>query len=246
MYQRKLLAVVSVDEEKRVRCQHPGCTKTIYRSIHVIEDQGQIKVIGSTCIGKGGYGPFNEAAYTGTGAGGRHLTAEEAQQLANNTAELVQYLQMQYLARLELQEKARAAESLRLAQSHPVKPLLPEPIFLQTGQVSNTGSVQRRHKLPWAWVDPARSILFMEMEDGTQWLRVQAQNLYGGQHHLVPFPVFDGWDEYLPRKYGVVNVYGDGYELLNLIEGLRYMRSLHLKREVVCGSFFNVLELTRR
>ena len=65
----KLLAVLEVDKEKRVRCQFPGCKQTIYKSIHVIADRGELKVIGSTCVTKGNYGDMGAPAYTGGGNG---------------------------------------------------------------------------------------------------------------------------------------------------------------------------------
>lgn len=257
MYQRKLMAVVSVAQDKRVRCQHPGCKQTIYRSIHVINDGGTIKVIGSTCIQKGDYGALGEAAFTMTSGGGRLLTDAERDQLANNTEELVRQLESQYQARkiaLEqaqatadvakaTEEEARREASLaklqfikeRLAQSH-----------IPRGPVVNPGSSQRSQTIPWQWVDPMRSMLYLELEDGTQWLRVQARASHGGMHHLVPFPIFNGWDEYLPAKYGSTNATGDGYTLTNLVAAIKFMRGLRPQREVVCASFQIVLQQARQ
>ena len=253
MYQRKLLAVATVDENKRVRCQHPGCKQTIYKSVHVINDEGTIKVIGSTCITKGGYGDLGEAAYTGSGGDGKTLSDEERELLANNTEELVRRLQAQYHARLLAEEQARAAaeaaeaakREASIAKFQAIKERMAENNALlaqmrasrPVGPAVNPGSGQRSQVMPWAWADPMRSILFMELEDGTRWLRVQAKPAFGGKHHLVPYPVYEGWDEILPSQYGQINASGDGYELTNLVQAIQYMRGLRPRRESVCSSF---------
>ncbi|KGG87674.1 hypothetical protein P245_19680 [Comamonas thiooxydans] len=258
MYQRKLLAVVSVDESKRVRCQHPGCKQSIYRSIHVINDAGSIKVIGSTCIQKGAYGDLGDAAFTATGGGGRLLTDEERDELLNNTDELVRRLEAQYLSRIRLEEQAKELAEIAQLEARQAKlstlnqrmvgnarsnSVLYSP--RPSGQHLNSGSSQRGLSIPWPWADPMRSVLYMELEDGTQWLRVQARATSGGRHHLVPFPTFEGWDEVLPSKYGFPNAFGNGYEITDLIPALNYMRSLRARREVICASFHHVFGVAR-
>lgn len=185
MYQRKLLAVVSVDENKRVRCQHPGCKQSIYRSIHVINDAGSIKVIGSTCIQKGAYGDLGDAAFTATSGGGKLLTDEERDQLLNNTDELVRKLEALYLSRIRLQqqaeEHAEISEHQRSVENARSNGALSSP--RPFGQHLKSGSSQRGLSIPWPWADPMRSVLYMELEDGTQWLRVQARATSGGRHH---------------------------------------------------------------
>lgn len=252
MNQRKLLAVVSVDHKKRVRCQHPGCKQTIYSEVHVINDGGTLKVIGSTCIKKGDYGDLGEAAFTSGAGAGKTLSDEDRELLANNTAELVRKLEEQYNARIleqeQFKEAAAAAEAAkqeaqrakflaikqRLADQQPRRP---------AGPIVNPGSTQRSQSVPWPWVDPIRSMLHLKMQDGSHWLRVQARVNDGGKHHLVPFPMFDGWDEYLPPKFGHPNSTGDGYELIDLIGAISFMRSLKPIGEVVCAGFSNVLEI---
>ena len=40
----RLLAIVSVGRERRVRCRAPGCKRTVYAQIHAVEtDEGTSK-----------------------------------------------------------------------------------------------------------------------------------------------------------------------------------------------------------
>ena len=179
------------------------------------------------------------------------MTGEEREQLVNNTSELVRKLQAQYNAKIQLQEQERSAAAAaeqvlmqdRLERLHSIQQRSDELQERERygGPAVRPGSSQRNQELPWAWVDPMRSILLMEMADGTRWLRVQAKGQEGGKHHLVPFPLFDGWDEYLPKTYGAINCTLDGYKLTKLLEAIKFMRSLKLRREMVCSSFKEVL-----
>ena len=36
----RLRAIVTVDEQDRVRCQQPGCGHSVYAAIHVVEENG--------------------------------------------------------------------------------------------------------------------------------------------------------------------------------------------------------------
>jgi hypothetical protein len=106
----KLLAIVSVEHEDRVQCRQPGCGHSIYRAIHVVRDNGNLIVLGSTCFTKR-YGSAETlgAARFSASACGRTLTAEERVLLVDNTAEL--------LARFEAEELAQAKA---LADAKPV------------------------------------------------------------------------------------------------------------------------------
>lgn len=46
----RLLAIVAVLPQKRVQCS--GCGHGVYAAIHVVEENGQILVLGSTCFAK--------------------------------------------------------------------------------------------------------------------------------------------------------------------------------------------------
>ena len=75
----------------------PGCGHSIYRAIHVVRDNGNLIVLGSTCFAKryGSADNLGTARFSASG-GGRTLMAEERVLLVDNTAEL--------LARFETEE----------------------------------------------------------------------------------------------------------------------------------------------
>ena len=62
----------------------------MYAAIHVVEENGQILVLGSTCFAKrfGSASALGLPAYSAGGGNGKPLTEDERQLLMNNTAEL--------------------------------------------------------------------------------------------------------------------------------------------------------------
>ena len=52
MVRTRLRAVVAVDEKDRVQCQQPGCGHSVYAAVHVVEEDGRLLVLGSTCFAK--------------------------------------------------------------------------------------------------------------------------------------------------------------------------------------------------
>ena len=69
----------------------PGCGHGVYAAIHVVEENGQILVLGSTCFAKrfGSAAAVGLPAYSAGGGNGKPLTEDERQLLMNNTAELM-------------------------------------------------------------------------------------------------------------------------------------------------------------
>lgn len=111
MTERKLLAIVTTDEDNRIRCQHNGCNHPVYKAIHVVLDDAKLKVIGSTCFVKGYPELQSKAKLTERyGATGRKLNAQELEKLINNTEQLVAQLTQEY-------EEHINAEELRLVQA---------------------------------------------------------------------------------------------------------------------------------
>ena len=105
MTERKLLAIVTTDEDNRIRCQHNGCNHPVYKAIHVVMDDAQLKVIGSTCFVKGYPELQSKAKLTERyGATGRKLTAQELEKLINNTEQLVAQLEQEYEAHIKAEE----------------------------------------------------------------------------------------------------------------------------------------------
>jgi hypothetical protein len=72
-----LLAIVEVPEERRVRCQAAGCGRGVYRRIHVVRDDEQLRVLGSDCYGDLYGAEAERTSVARWGASARLLTAEE-------------------------------------------------------------------------------------------------------------------------------------------------------------------------
>ena len=48
----QLLAIVEVSPERRINCQAPGCGRSVYKRIHVVQENGALQVLGSECFKK--------------------------------------------------------------------------------------------------------------------------------------------------------------------------------------------------
>lgn len=85
-----LLAIVGVEKEQGVLCQHNACKHRVYRNIHVVDEGGHLLVLGSTCIKKR-YGSANFLGKPSIGgANGRQLSNDERQMLVDNTEALLE------------------------------------------------------------------------------------------------------------------------------------------------------------
>lgn len=119
MSDAKLLAVVEVSYDDRVRCQAAGCGHPVYRRIHVVQDETGIHVYGSECFKKLFLGmPVATSMPTYTSADGRKLTDAERQMLVENTERLIQQLQAEH-------EEAQAARRAAIASTRSTQ--LPPP-----------------------------------------------------------------------------------------------------------------------
>jgi hypothetical protein len=206
----QLLAIVSVDRAERVTCGQSGCGHSVFAQIHVVRADGELMVLGSTCFAKrfGGVDGLGSASFGGGGKG-RLLTADERLLLMNNTAAL--------LAQFENEQ----AKAIALATARQLVPAARPPIPLPSPTpfrplIGGSGS-------PWAWMKPLSSTIYLHLKDASGWVRVQRTD---GQHLLVPWPVFDGWDEALPLHVGSVDAKYEGYVLTDVIGALKYLRSL--------------------
>ena len=219
-----LLAIVSVDRENRVRCGQPSCGHSVYRRIHVVREDDQLLVLGSTCFEKrygaaAGLGP----AQHGGGGEGRLLTDEERQLLLTNTHALIaQFEEEETVAQAKALEAPVAPEPEHPEHRNPVNPVMP---------------AAPHHETPWAWVKPWSSVFYIKLNDGTAWMRVQRRD---DKHMLMPWPPFDGWDEALPPLVGAVDAEHGGYELADVVAALKYLRS-HEDWEARPGSWKDVM-----
>lgn len=200
----RLLAIVSVHPNKTVQCQQPGCGHKVYAAIHVVQEEEDLLVLGSTCFAKryGGATALGEALYAGRGGGdkGNPLTDEERNMLATNTAELI----ARFKAEQEALIAAAAASQARLrvmpyqtaAQVAPVRRPAPPP-------------PPPRPEHPWPWQHRQNtSVALFSSREGQYWVRVTHHN---GTHVLVPWPHFPGWETALSRVCGIPDLELKGY-----------------------------------
>jgi hypothetical protein len=124
----RLVAILQVEKEARIQCQEPGCAHGAYRAIHVVEENGKLTVLGSTCFAKrfGGANALGKAKFGG--GNGRFLTPAERELLRGNTAALLDLLEKEQQMHAQvMQDKVRALH----AAFHNRKPLVepsPDPI----------------------------------------------------------------------------------------------------------------------
>jgi len=218
----KLLAIVSVEHADRVRCGQPACGHSVYRRIHVVRENGKLLVLGSTCFAKR-YGADTALGGAQYGGGeGRPLTEAERQLLVNNTEAL--------LARFE--EEATRVQTAKVKPAPPPA-LQPRPVFA-TPQHAPLAAHQ---ETPWEWVKPWTSVLYLKLKDGSGWIRAQRRD---DKHMLVPWPVFDGWDEALPPLFGHADSEYGGYILPDVVPALQYLRN-HAEWETKPGRWRDVM-----
>ena len=129
----RLLAIVAVLPQKRVQCMQPGCGHGVYAAIHVVEENGQILVLGSTCFAKrfGSASALGLPAYSAGGGNGKPLTEDERQLLMNNTAELMARFKAEHdatmaAAEARLRELRERAPSFNIVR-RPAPPPPPPP-----------------------------------------------------------------------------------------------------------------------
>lgn len=216
----KLLAVVKVEKEQRVRCQQPGCNHTVYKAIHVVEEQGTLLVLGSTCFTKryGSPTQLGDPAYGN--AGGRALTSEERQMLQDNTRAFIERFEKEYLAR-----QAAAQAKLQSMRSRPVPGYAnsaswPHPLTRQKPWHEPTMAPAQSG--PWPWMKARTSMAYFKLKDGSAWVRVQRHD---GQQMLAPFPVSEGWDEALPASlFGTAALEHTAYLVPDIRRAVEYLR----------------------
>lgn len=235
----QLLAIVSVDNAQRVRCQNSGCGHSVYRAIHVVRNGGELLVLGSTCFAKR-YGSAQALGSASHGGGtGRLLTEQERELLAHNTAELV--------ARFEAEERRKAEEraafvaEIKTREAHFVRvlnaPILPASVPRPLG-LPGLGSAATPG---WPWMKPKASFGYFKLNDGSAWVRVLHKN---EKHILLPWPVFDGWDEALPSHLGQPDLEIGGYVLTNVQVAVAYLQKLGPPCRVL-GTWRELLQMGR-
>jgi hypothetical protein len=202
-----LLAIVSVEHADRVRCAQPTCGHSVYRRIHIVSESGKLLVLGSTCFERR-YGTATVLGMARFGGGeGRMLTNEERQLLLNNTQALLAQFEEEAASAHAAQQVVKALPSLPPRPVRAIPQPAPHPYHQET---------------PWAWVKPWSSVIYLELADGSGWMRAQRKD---DKQLLVPWPIFDGWEEALPPLFGPVDPECGGHVLPDVVAALKYLRS---------------------
>ena len=226
-----MLAIVEVEHDQRVRCGNPGCGHSVHKAIHVVQDGLQVLVMGSTCFNKRyGGGALGRPRYGG--GAGRTLTTEERELLLTNTAALLARFDAERDAQRQKLQAIRAAfEARATAQQSPPSyaPARPPQVApLAPNRGPGFGSAAKR-SAPWTWMKPHTSMAGFKMHDGTGWIRVQRVD---GAQMLVPWPSFDGWDEWLPGHLGKPEQELGAYKVEDVSAVIAFLRNLAARERV--------------
>ena len=112
----QLLVVVEVDKADRIYCQEENCKHTVFKQIHVVRENGQLKLYGSSCFAKKYHNlpdEFKNPLFRSS-SGGTVLSTEERQMLIDNTERLISIFQQKF----EAQERIRKAYEARRKQEN--------------------------------------------------------------------------------------------------------------------------------
>ena len=138
----KLLAIVEVPHDDRVRCQSAGCNHPVFRRIHVVRENSVVRVYGSECFKKLFVGlPVVSSKPQYTSSESRLLTDEERQLLIENTELLIQQFESEHQSELARQTALVAARPTP-AQSPP--PLPPNPSVAEFSTVQQVSEAQAK------------------------------------------------------------------------------------------------------
>lgn len=234
-----LLAIVEVDPTQRVYCVQPGCKHTVFKAIHVVRDGDQLLVLGSTCFRKR-YGSATALGKAKHGGGNsKLLTSEERVLLANNTEALL----ARFAAEEDRLREEAAIKLKRLKEEWTARQHLPSaliPGWSEPRSMAPRPAMAPRKSMPWSWMKPNSSVAAFKLHDGSGWVRVQHRD---GQHFIVPWPCFEGWEESLPPVVGHPDVEIGGYEVVGeVVSAISYLRS-HAAEEKITGLWHEVVAL---
>jgi hypothetical protein len=210
----KLLAIVAVDPEHRVRCQQPHCGRGVYARIHVVEEAGQLLVLGSDCFAKR-YGESLPTDFREHGSGGgRLLTEAERELLLNNTKALLAQFEAERQRERELAEAKLASlrEQFAARQARFESSQVQTSELWQKPVIDNEPQPVEAIQLPtWASLKKPNSSFFAYgLGDGQCWVLIQSASHAGCFIAPAPTP-FESWDEALPASIGSVDAEREVY-----------------------------------
>lgn len=220
----RLRAIVAVDAQHRVQCQQPGCGHSVYAAIHVVEEDGHLLVLGSTCFAQryGSASALGAAQYGG--GGGQKLTDEERQLLIQNAVALLARFEAQAIADAEAVALAKTqAQTNELLQKQQMVDKLQALRDEFAARKFATPGMTRPPHSPWPWQMEQTSVALFTAPDGAHWLRVQHKD---GSQKLVPWPQFDGWEFAFPPGFGRVDSSIGAIAVDNIVDAIKAMRSM--------------------
>lgn len=237
----RLRAIVAIEFERRVRCQQPGCGHSVHAAVHVVEEAGQLLVLGSTCFAKryGSAGALGSAQYGG--GTGRKLTDEERVMLAENSRALLAHFEAEETAAAAL-AKAQAATAEKQRQevlAERARAL--EAAHQQQSDGRRSPSPPGRTPVPsspWPWQLSETSVALFESPDGAKWVRVQHKDR---SQKLVPWPRFPGWNRALPPGAGEPDYALGAVSVANIVEAIKLLQRFGFRGPMV-GRWQDILK----
>lgn len=108
----RLLAIVEIPKDQRVYCQAEHCARTVYRRVHIVEDDGDILVLGSKCYSVLYEDDFrSHSEYTGWSS--RALSLAERELLIRNTRALIE----KFEAEKQTQQRKRVVQNTVVSET---------------------------------------------------------------------------------------------------------------------------------
>ncbi len=221
-----LLAIVEVPERLRVVCCNSGCGRSVYRAVHVVRDNGQLLVLGSTCFERRyGHGALGAPRFGG--GQGRTLSAEEREMLANNTAALIARFEAELQKQLALDQATRdAAVRSPVYPSQMKPPAGYAPVTARPLSSDVPALSLKPNDSPWPWRNPQTEMTGFLLKDGSGWVRVVHQDRH---HRLMPWPAFPGWESLLPSDIATPDMELGGFFLTDLVGSVQFLRRLQAR-----------------
>jgi hypothetical protein len=227
--QARLLCVVAVPFAQRVTCQQPGCGHSVYAAVHVVEENGQLLVLGSTCFAKRyGHGDALGQPFYPSAGGGRPLTPEERELLQNNTAALIARFEAEQQAAQAAESAARKAQqtakAAKKAAFDAAVAARAQAMREQAGLLTLQTAAPGRPAHPWPWQHHSNtSVAVLRAPNGVFWLRVQHQD---GTQRLVPWGDVPDWQQALPVECGKPDLATGSYVVPQIVVAISALRRM--------------------
>lgn len=240
----RLRAVVAIDVKDRVQCQQLGCGHSVNAAVHVVQEDGRLLVLGSTCFAKryGGAHALGHAQY-GEG-GGRKLSEGERLMLIQNTEALLAHFEVQ--ASAEAEAAALAVKQARAEELQRKQQMVDKLKRLRAAYGERQAALERAAKTPglapltpspWPWQMERTSIALFTAPGGANWVRVQHRD---GSQKLAPWPQFEGWECALPAGAGIPDTSIGAFAVESIIEAIRVLHQNGFQGPIV-GRWQDVL-----